>query len=144
MKLKYLSPWFLGTTLLVTQVHADMTEQILSEIKSGERSIRPEIQSLKTVPVPEPTDLDLYVNDKKKAIELGKALFWDMQLGSDGQTACASCHFSAGADNRAKNQINPGFAHSNQDGTSNSSNEFDSDHTKLSLKYSRLPTPRES
>ncbi|MCW8821964.1 MAG: hypothetical protein OQK45_07030 [Sulfurovum sp.] len=127
MKLKYLSPWLIGTTLLVTQVHADMTEQILSEIASGERSIRPEIQSLKSVQVPEPADLDLYVKDKKNAIALGKALFWDMQLGSDGATACASCHFSAGADNRAKNQINPGFARSNQDGTSNYSNEFDTD-----------------
>jgi cytochrome c peroxidase len=30
-----------------------------------------------------------------------------MQLGSDGETACASCHFAAGADNRSKNQLNP-------------------------------------
>jgi len=127
MRLKYLRPLFIGSTLLLTQVHADMTEQILSEIASGERSIRPEITSLKSVPIPEPTDMNVYVKDKEKAIALGKALFWDMQLGSDGATACASCHFSAGADNRAKNQINPGFAHSNQDGTSNSSNEFDSD-----------------
>ncbi|MBT8349571.1 MAG: JDVT-CTERM domain-containing protein [Sulfurovum sp.] len=104
-----------------------MTAQILSEIASGERSIRPEIQSLKTVPIPEPTDLDVYVKNKQNAIALGKALFWDMQLGSDGATACASCHFTAGADNRAKNQINPGFAHANQDGTSNSSNVFDED-----------------
>jgi cytochrome c peroxidase len=104
-----------------------MTEQILSEIASGDRSIRPEIQSLKTVPIPEPTDLDEYVKNKQNAIALGKALFWDMQLGSDGATACASCHFNAGADSRAKNQINPGFAHANQDGTSNSSNVFDSE-----------------
>jgi cytochrome c peroxidase len=39
---------------------------------------------------------------------LGKALFWDQQVGSDG-TACASCHSNAGADTRLKNQINPGF-----------------------------------
>lgn len=43
------------------------------------------------------------------AIALGKALFWDQQVGSDGQ-ACASCHFHAGADSRLKNQINPGLA----------------------------------
>ncbi len=125
MKLKYLSPWLIGASLLVTQVHADMTEQILAEIASGERSIRPEITSLKSVPIPEPTDLDLYIRDKESAIALGKALFWDMQLGSDGATACASCHFSAGADNRAKNQINPGFARSNQDGSSDHSDEFE-------------------
>jgi cytochrome c peroxidase len=42
------------------------------------------------------------------ALALGKALFWDQQVGSDGQ-ACASCHFNAGADVRIQNQINPGF-----------------------------------
>ncbi|MBR9856523.1 MAG: hypothetical protein GYB38_02325 [Gammaproteobacteria bacterium] len=40
---------------------------------------------------------------------LGKALFWDMQVGSDGITACASCHYHAGADHRSKNQISPGL-----------------------------------
>jgi hypothetical protein len=38
---------------------------------------------------------------------LGKALFWDMQVGSDGIQACGSCHFHAGADNRTRNQLNP-------------------------------------
>ncbi len=38
---------------------------------------------------------------------LGKALFWDMQVGSDGIQACGSCHFHAGTDNRTKNQLNP-------------------------------------
>jgi cytochrome c peroxidase len=38
---------------------------------------------------------------------LGKSLFWDMQVGSDGVQACGSCHFAAGADNRNVNQINP-------------------------------------
>jgi cytochrome c peroxidase len=125
MKLKYVTRLFIGTTLFVTQADADMTAQILAEIESGDRSIRSEIQSLKTVQIPEPADLDLYVKNKENAIALGKALFWDMQLGSDGKTACASCHFNAGADNRAKNQINPGFRLSNQDGTSAHSNEFD-------------------
>lgn len=39
---------------------------------------------------------------------LGKALFWDMQVGSDGVQSCASCHFHAGVDNRTRNQFNPG------------------------------------
>lgn len=64
--------------------------------------------SLKTVPVPEPPDLGNYVRNRTAAIQLGKALFWDMQLGSDGIQACASCHFQAGADRRARNQLNPG------------------------------------
>jgi len=42
---------------------------------------------------------------------LGKALFWDMQVGSDGVQACASCHFRAGADPRSKNQLSPGLKH---------------------------------
>lgn len=39
---------------------------------------------------------------------LGKALFWDMQVGSDTVQACGSCHFHAGVDNRTRNQLNPG------------------------------------
>ncbi len=64
--------------------------------------------SLKTVRVPLPEELGRYVRDKAAAIALGKALFWDLQVGGDGQTACASCHFQAGADTRAINQLNPG------------------------------------
>lgn len=58
-------------------------------------------------PVPGLLDgVDPIVVDKAKAIALGKALFWDVNVGSDGQ-ACASCHFHAGADRRAKNQVAP-------------------------------------
>lgn len=69
----------------------------------------PEIPpSLKTATVPLPRDLDAFVKNRAWAVVLGKALFWDMDVGSDRQ-ACASCHFHAGADNRLKNQFNPGF-----------------------------------
>lgn len=140
MKYATMIPLFVGSTLLISQLNADMTAQILAEVESGERTIRSEIQSLKTVTVPEPTDLDKYVKNRTNAIALGKALFWDMQLGSDGATACASCHFSAGADNRAKNQINPGFARANQDGTSDASNEFDIEQgPNYHLKHSDFP-----
>jgi cytochrome c peroxidase len=61
-----------------------------------------------TIPVPEPTHLMDYVKDRPSAIRLGKALFWDMQVGSDGVQACASCHFHAGADQRYKNTVNVG------------------------------------
>lgn len=64
--------------------------------------------SLQGVPVPLPQALDTVIKNRPKAIALGKALFWDKQAGSDGQ-ACASCHFHAGADNRTKNQLNPGM-----------------------------------
>src|SRR3954451_11617125 len=65
---------------------------------------------LGTVAVPQPQNLGQFVKDKVAGIALGKALFWDMQLGSDGETACATCHFAAGADNRSKNQLNPRVA----------------------------------
>src|SRR5689334_23993211 len=66
--------------------------------------------SLKTVPVPQPRpeDLAVYVKDVNVARQLGKALFWDMQVGSDGVTACATCHFHAGGDSRSINQLHPG------------------------------------
>src|SRR5690242_2416890 len=84
--------------------------------------------SLKTVPVPEPDNLGLFLRSepgglnaggfpiptakaRRAAIALGKALFWDMQEGSDGIQACASCHFHAGADNRTKNQLSPALLH---------------------------------
>ncbi len=83
---------------------------------------------MKDVPVPEPmaaiiagpipgpeTDLEFQplsaniVKDQTALIALGKALFWDMQVGSDGVQACATCHFNAGADVREENQIAPGL-----------------------------------
>jgi len=62
------------------------------------------IASLKGVPVPQP-DLSQYVADRQALLVLGKALFWDQQVGSDGRTACATCHFHAGADHRITNQV---------------------------------------
>ena len=94
--------------------------------------------SLKCTPAPEPYMLDangnklsIYpsiIKNKLAAIALGKALFWDNQVGSDG-IACASCHFQAGADNRTKNQINPGSRNASgklaSDGKTPVNNVFD-------------------
>ncbi|MBK6685337.1 MAG: cytochrome C peroxidase [Deltaproteobacteria bacterium] len=66
---------------------------------------------LRAIAVPEPPNLADFVKDRAAAIRLGKALFWDMQMGSDGVQACASCHFRAGADPRSKNQVSPGLKH---------------------------------
>src|SRR4051812_34496843 len=65
------------------------------------------IDALSTSQVPDVPGLNRFVRDSGVATRLGKALFWDMQAGSDGRQACASCHFNAGADNRNRNQINP-------------------------------------
>ncbi|MEZ4215951.1 MAG: cytochrome c peroxidase [Myxococcota bacterium] len=66
--------------------------------------------SLQGVPVPEVPGLvdgaDPIVVDADAAVALGKALFWDVNVGSDG-IACASCHFHAGADGRVKNALSP-------------------------------------
>lgn len=65
---------------------------------------------LEGVPLPPVPGLvdgpDPIVVDEAAAIALGKALFWDQNVGSDG-VACASCHFHAGADVRVKNQRAP-------------------------------------
>ena len=66
--------------------------------------------SLQGVKIPKVPELRHYVTDQQAAIQLGKALFWDMNVGSDG-TACGSCHFHAGADHRMRNQLEPGGRH---------------------------------
>ncbi len=77
----------------------------------------PEIPgSLDTVPVPPVPGLDEIIQNQTAAIALGKALFWDTAVGSDGQ-ACGSCHFQAGADNRIKNQIDPGILRQDDPGS---------------------------
>lgn len=65
--------------------------------------------------VAEPSNLADFVQDQTALLKLGKSLFWDMQLGSDGVQSCATCHFHAGADNRSKNQISPGILASLKD-----------------------------
>jgi cytochrome c peroxidase len=62
-----------------------------------------------TVPAPAavPPQLVPYIKDMNAAIQLGKALFWDMQAGSDGKVACATCHFHAGADSRLNSTLHP-------------------------------------
>ncbi|MCP9450592.1 MAG: hypothetical protein NNA21_11100 [Nitrospira sp.] len=81
--------------------------------------------SLKTVPIPEPANLGEFVRDREAAIRLGKALFWDMQVGSDGVTACASCHFTSGmADNRHRNSLAPGIKRITRTGQPNPDTTF--------------------
>ncbi len=63
--------------------------------------------SLASMVRPEPTNLSDFIANKKEAIALGKALYWEMRAGGNGVQACASCHFHAGADTRSKNQLHP-------------------------------------
>ena len=49
-----------------------------------------------------------FIRSQAIARVLGKALFWDMQVGSDGVQSCGTCHFNGtGTDSRVKNQLNP-------------------------------------
>lgn len=81
---------------------------LLSEAASAHGPLPVSLKGAPIPPVPGLTDgNDPIVVNKTMAIALGKALFWDMNVGSDGM-ACASCHFHAGADSRVKNQLNPG------------------------------------
>src|SRR4051812_19616081 len=66
-----------------------------------------QIAALSTSDVSKVPGVERFIRDSGVATKLGKALFWDMQAGSDGRQACASCHYNAGADNRSRNQINP-------------------------------------
>lgn len=91
----------------------------------GAQEDPPRPPSLKTVAVPEPPNLGEFVRDREAAIALGKALFWDMQVGSDGVQACATCHFRAGADPRSRNQMSPGLRRVALDGAGDPDVVFD-------------------
>jgi cytochrome c peroxidase len=114
-KLNYLRARFLKTLTIAVIIMA----AIIAGNTVSAQVTPPPLASLKSISVPEPDNLGDFVKDKVAAIKLGKTFFWDMQVGSDGITACASCHFHAGADNRSKNQIAPGLLRINPDGTEN-------------------------
>ena len=95
--------------------------------------------SLRRVPVPKPSNLADFVADEKAALVLGKALFWDMQVGSDGMMACASCHFHAGADNRSRAQLSPGLLRVSATGKSSPDNTFQTGTPTRQLQPSDFP-----
>lgn len=107
----FIFPFQPGVALLVLTFQLTVTDSLgrtaTDTVLVMEERLPP-APALSVVPIPEPPDLAAYVRNRAAAIRLGKALFWDMQLGSDGITACASCHFAAGTDNRVTNQVHPG------------------------------------
>jgi cytochrome c peroxidase len=106
-------------SLLLSSMAAAMVVGLSAEDVTVPRVPNPPLASdlanlpgdLRAVAVPGPTSLADFVKDVAAARALGKALFWDMQVGSDGVQACASCHFRAGADPRSRNQLSPGLKH---------------------------------
>jgi cytochrome c peroxidase len=66
-----------------------------------------DLRPLSHEPIPRP--IGGHIVDERAAIRLGKAFFWDVQAGGDGQMACASCHVTGGSDARRLNTLNPGL-----------------------------------
>jgi len=100
---------FAGTLVTVVALGYYSHVRAQSGVGSVRVPLRP-LAPLSSVPIPPVFGMEGIVNDKTAAIELGKALFWDMQAGSDDIQACATCHYNAGADSRATNDVNPGQA----------------------------------
>jgi cytochrome c peroxidase len=96
-------PAFLAAMLIAVVAASVAQAQTAEEVEPPEDPPGP----LSEIPVPLPKNLDDFVRDRQMAIVLGKALFWDMQVGSDAKTACATCHFHAGGDSRVKNTLAP-------------------------------------
>src|SRR5882672_5097550 len=97
------------TKLVCTVTGLSIAALLLREIQAQVAHPPPSVPpSLGSVAVPKSPDLATFVRDERALEVLGKALFWDMQVGSDGIQSCASCHFTGGADSRIKNQIDPG------------------------------------
>jgi cytochrome c peroxidase len=93
----------LGLGLLAGTTSAQETRHVVAP----SALLRPS-RPLSWLQAPLPPNLESLVEDKAAAARLGKAFFWDMQVGSDGSQACATCHFTAGVDGRTTNTVSPG------------------------------------
>ena len=95
-----LAKTFLGLTFACTLVLAQPTTNlVVAQEADAEAEAEAEESELGALDFgPLEADLSEFVKSKKRLVQLGKAFFWDMQVGSDGRTACATCHFHAGVD----------------------------------------------
>lgn len=121
----------LASSLIVGAASAQVTpEQNLLIPPALDRALVPQVPGLLG-------GQDPIVKNRDVAVALGKALFWDRAIGSDG-LACGSCHFHAGADVRFNNQVNPGTARggTNFDATKSGSPRSGPNYT---LKRSDFP-----
>ena len=78
-----------------------ITPEIRTAIEMGD------LAALSASDLPEIPGIDTFIIDPDLAVVLGKAFFWEMYTGNNGQ-ACASCHFHAGTDRRIQNTLHPG------------------------------------
>jgi len=108
MKFMFRDYAFLSIYFIATAEPA-LTQDILTPDDArlhGLESLRKQVEIDGGPPLP---DLTGIVAHGGLVRALGKAFFFDMAAGSDGIQACATCHFHAGADNRATNQVSPGL-----------------------------------
>ena len=78
-----------------------ITPEIRTAIEVGD------LAALSISDLPAIPGVDEFIVDPDLAVVLGKAFFWEMYTGNNGQ-ACASCHFHAGTDRRIQNTLHPG------------------------------------
>jgi len=104
---------------------------------------RRKLGSLATVNVRTDPAIDFQFKRSNSSLRaLGKALFWDMNVGSDGKQACATCHFNAGADSRAMNQVSPGLKSVDAQGNPNPDHTFQiGSGPNYQLTFNDFPIP---
>lgn len=78
-----------------------ITPEIRAAVETGD------LAALSDSDLPEIPGIGDFIIDHDMAVVLGKAFFWEMYTGNNGQ-ACASCHFRAGTDRRIQNTLHPG------------------------------------
>ena len=78
-----------------------ITPEVRAAIESGD------LAALSAADLPDTAGIESFIVDPDMAVVLGKAFFWEMYTGNNGQ-ACASCHFHAGTDRRIQNALHPG------------------------------------
>lgn len=128
------------TTALPQAMYANREGECESDI----RDVNPGPGSLKRIRPVEPTGLANYVQNRQSAIILGKALFWDMQVGSDGIQSCGTCHFRAGADPRSKGQLAPGGLNNTRNIIDVGGNNYQLNASDFPLTKFANPTDRKS
>jgi len=111
--------WLGSTTVGAASNNCDDNGNAQGCFFTPEQDTGTPLASLKSVAVQQDDRLNAggpFIANQGEVVALGKALFWDQQVGSDGQ-ACASCHFSAGADPRTRNAVSPGLKSTPVDNT---------------------------
>lgn len=78
-----------------------ITGEIRAAVETGD------LAALASADLPEICGIGAFIVAPDMAVPLGKAFFWEMNTGNNGQ-ACASCHFHAGTDRRIQNTLHPG------------------------------------